>query len=137
MKFTVRTDKIDLAEELEEEFRSEAKQAVRDGVDIMVAEIQANANRFTSGESRPGHFPVRRTGELAQSFKRGSVRLGRDKASVTGETVSTLSYEEVNGVEYGHTKPTGERVLPRAFIRPAQVTAEPKIAALFARRFAR
>jgi hypothetical protein len=134
IKFDVFTERIDLADELEEEYRKAARPVVREAVDMLVAETKANARRIT-GESQPEGFPARQEGDLERSFKRGRIRLGRDKLSISGEMVSDLTYEEVNSVEYGHAKP-GEKggakhVAPRPFIRPAVATVEPKIQRLF------
>lgn len=134
MKFEVYGDRLDLADELEDDFRKEAKSVVREGVDMLIAETKANLRRIGNRASRPGETPGMQTGETERSIRRGRVRLGRDKRSVSGEMVSTQSYEEINGLEYGHTKPTGQRVLPRLFIRPAVETTEPRIAALFEER---
>jgi hypothetical protein len=131
MKFEIYGDRLDLADELEDDFRKEARAAVREGVDMLIAETKANLRRIGHRVSRPGEPPGMDTGDLERSIRRGRVRLGRDKRSVSGEMVSTLSYEEVNGVEYGHVKPDGTRVEPRPFIRPAMAETEPKIARLF------
>lgn len=130
MKFEVITDKIDLADELEEDFRKDARAAVQKGVTIYVDAAKATLRRTGSRVSEPGETPGMDTGELEKSIKRGSVRLGRDKRSVTGQVVSSLSYEEVFSVEYGHTNRDGTRTLPRPFVRPTDETAGPKIAAL-------
>lgn len=132
--FNVHTDRIDLAEELEEEFRKEARAVVREAVDLYVDEIKDQLRKTGSRPSRPNEPPSMQSGDLERSFRRGSVRLQRGKASIQGDVISTLPYEEVNGVEYGHTKPTGERVLPRPFVRPADEVAGPKVEALFEER---
>lgn len=130
MRFEVLVDKIDLADELEEDFRKEARAAVQKGVAIYVDELKATLRRTGSRVSEPGETPGADTGELERSIKRGPVRLGRDKRSVTGQVVSSLSYEEVNSVEFGHVNRDGTRTLPRPFLRPTDVTAGPNIAAL-------
>lgn len=134
VKFRVQTDRIDLAEELEEDFRKEARGVVREAQDLTVAEIKTQLRKTGSRTSRPGEAPAMQSGDLERSIRRGSLRMGRDKASYRADVVSTLTYEEVHGVEYGHTKPTGERVLPRPFIRPAVEKVEPKIIRLFEER---
>jgi hypothetical protein len=134
MKFEIRGDRLDLADELEDDFRKEARAVVREGVDMLIAETKANLQKLMNQESRPDGPPAYQTGDLFRSIRRGRVRLGRDKRSVSGEMVSTLSYEEVNGVEYGHVKPDGTRVEPRPFIRPAMAETQPKIQRLFEER---
>jgi hypothetical protein len=124
-------DRLDLAGELEDDFRKEAVSVVREGVDMLVTETRAKARQTGSRVSEPGETPGVQSGDLEKSIRRGRVRLGRDKVSVSGEMVSTLTYPEVNGVEYGHVKPTGQRVLPRPFLRPAAAEVEPKIETLF------
>jgi len=130
MRYQVLIDKIDLADELEEDFRKDATDAVRKGVDIYVDAAKANLRKTGSRVSKPGETPGVDTGELERSIKRGPVRFGRNKRSVIGQVVSSLSYEEVNSVEFGHVNRDGTRTLPRPFLRPTDVTAGPKIAAL-------
>jgi hypothetical protein len=131
MRIEVYGDRLDLADELEDEFRKEARDVVREGTDMAVAEVKRMLRRTGTRESRPDEPPAIQTGDLERSIRRGRVRLSRDKRSVSGEVVSTLTYAEVNSVEYGHTKRTGQRVLPRPFLRPAMAEVEPKIATLF------
>ena len=130
MKYQVLIDKIDLADEMEEDFRKDATAAVRKGVDIYVDAAKATLRRTGSRVSRPGEAPGMDTGELERSIKRGPVRLGRDKRSVTGQVVSSRSYEEVNSVEYGHVNADGTRTLPRPFLRPTDEQVGPRIAEL-------
>jgi len=130
MKFEVLVDKIDLADEMEEDFRKDATAAVRKGVDIYVDAAKATLRRTGSRVSRPGETPGVDTGELERSIKRGRVRLGRDKRTVTGQVVSDKSYEEVNSVEYGHVNADGTRTLPRPFLRPTDEQVGPRIAEL-------
>jgi hypothetical protein len=130
MRFEVFVDKIDLADEMEEDFRKDATAAVRKGVDIYVDAAKATLRRTGSRVSRPGEAPGMDPGELERSIKRGRIRLGRDKRSFIGEVVSDKSYEEVNSVEYGHVNADGTRTLPRPFLRPTDASVGPKIAAL-------
>jgi len=131
MKYQVLIDKIDLADELEEDWRKgDARPKVVEGVDLYVDAAKANARRTGSRVSRPGETPGVDTGELERSIKRGRIRLGRDKRSFIGEVVSSLSYEEINSVEYGHVNADGTRTLPRPFLRPTDASVGPKIAAL-------
>ena len=130
----VREDKIDLADELIEEFRTEARAVVREGVDLYVAKIKRNLTRISGRVSQEGETPARQSGELERSFKRGSIRLGRDKASISGTIDSTEPWEKINGLEYGATGPDGRRLLPRPYLRPAEQAVEPKIEKLFEER---
>jgi hypothetical protein len=130
MRYEVVTDKIDLADELEEDFRKEAPAPLRTAVAMYADTAKANLRRTGSRVSEPGETPGMDRGELERSIQRGPVRLGRDKRSVTGLVLSSLSYEEVFSVEYGHVNRDGTRTLPRPFLRPTDETAGPKIAAL-------
>ena len=123
--------KIDLAEELVEEFRDHAKAVVREASDILLAESKEKIAAYGRGPAPPGSTPGTESGNLLKLTKRGSVRLGRDKASVSG-AVKYAPHAHL--VEYGHDNVDGTRTLPRPFIRPALDAAEPKIERLFEER---
>ena len=133
MKFVVAGEgKIDLAEELIEEFRKDARKVVRDASDILLEKSREKIRAFGPGPAPPGSTPgTGPTGNLLKMTKRGTVRLGRDKASYSG-AVKYAPHAHL--VEYGHTNVDGTRTLPRPFIRPALAEAEPEIQRLFEER---
>jgi hypothetical protein len=132
MKFRVQGEgKIDLAEELIEEFIPNARTVVREASDILLAETKRLIAAYGRGPAPPGSTPGTETGNLLKLTKRGSVRMGRDKTSVSG---AVLWPPHAHLVEYGHTNVDGTRTLPRPFIRPALDAAEPKIQRLFEER---
>jgi hypothetical protein len=135
MKFQVYGDKLDLADELEEDFRKEAKAVVREAGTMYYDALVARLRRGGRGRpSAPGQVPAIQDEDLLKSFRRPTAKLGRDKRSVFVDITSDLHYKEVWGVESGHVKPDGTRVEPRPFIRPTDAEMEPKIARLFEER---
>ena len=132
MNFRIRGEgKIDLAEELMDEFIPNARVVVRDASDILLAETKRIIAAYGRGPAPPGSTPGTETGNLLRMTKRGSVRMGRDRASVSG---AVLYPPHSHLVEYGHTNVDGTRTLPRPFIRPALEAAEPQIQQLFEER---
>ena len=132
MTFRVQGEgKLDLAEELREEFLPVARQVVLEASDILLAETREKIAAYGPGPAPPGSTPGTHTGNLLKMTKRGTVRLGRDKASYSG-AVKYAPHAHL--VEYGHTNVDGTRTLPRPFIRPAMEAAEPKIQRLFKER---
>jgi hypothetical protein len=135
MKFEIYGDKIDLADELEDDFRKEAKATVREAGSMYLAALKATLQRGPrGGPSEPEQVPAIQKEDLLKSFRRSGAKLGRDKRSVSVDITSDLHYKEVWGVESGHVKRTGHRVLPRPFIRPTDAEMEPKIGKLFEER---
>lgn len=131
VKFRVQTDRIDLAEELEEDFRKEAKDIIREAGTIYLDELKGLLARQPSGPARPGQPPARDTEELLKSLRRSTGRLGRDKVSYSIDITSHLHYEHFNSIEYGHINADGTRTLPRPFKRPTDDKTAPKIVRLF------
>lgn len=132
MRFRIRGEgKLDLAEELRDEFLLNARGVLREASDILLAESQEKIQAYGPGPAPAGSTPGTVTGNLSKLTKRGTVRIGKDRASVSG-AVKYAPHAHL--VEYGHTMPSGQRVLPRPFIRPALDASEPKIQALFEAR---
>lgn len=136
MKFEVITERIDLADELEDEFRPNAKAGVLEAGKMYLASLKELLARQPSGDPAPPERPpAKQTEELIRSLGRRGARISRDKLSVSLDITSTLPYEHFNSVEYGHINANGTRTLPRPFKRPTDVAMEPKINALFRERF--
>ena len=113
--------KLDLAGDLLEEFRREAKDAVRDAATILLAEVRSRLRR---GD------PEYETGDLYTSFQiinpsvRGSVASSGIKSDDPG----------VNRVEHGYTDIRGIGTLPHPFVRPGIKAAEGPIHQLLQER---
>jgi hypothetical protein len=132
MKFEIYGDKLDLADELLEDFRKVARGAVRDGSKILLEESHRLIKQYGPGPAPPGSTPgTGETGNLLKMTKLGNVRFGRDKRSYSGAVIYA---PHAYLLEYGHTNVDGTRTLPRPFIRPAQEAAQPKIHRLFEER---
>jgi hypothetical protein len=54
MKFEIYGDRLDLADELEDDFRKEARAVVREGVDMLIAETKANLQKLMNGKRSAG-----------------------------------------------------------------------------------
>ena len=130
-KITIANDKLNLADELEEEFHEEAKGIIEEASTILQQHTQAQLSRYSGpGRTPEGQPPALRTGALLRSIK--TIR-----AKVKGRIVSggIISRDPgANRVEYGATDSLGRRTLPHPFVRPAMETARPVIDALFADR---
>lgn len=78
MKVRVTGDHIDLADELEEEFKAVAKETVREAASVLLAQVQDNLRRRSGPEpAPPGEPPARQTGKLLRSWKLSPVWVGR------------------------------------------------------------
>jgi hypothetical protein len=128
MRVRVYGDKLDLADELQEEFIVEARLVVAEGARILLAESQRKIAAYGRGPAPAGSTPGTVTGNLLKMTKLGTVRQGRDRRSVSG---AVRYAPHAHLVEYGHDNVDGTRTLPRPFIRPALEAAEPQVERLF------
>lgn len=122
VKVRVGGEKLDLANELREEFHREAKDAVSAGADILLEHSRRKAEAYGPGPAPPGSTPGTDSGDLVRLMKR---RAPRVRGDVVSAAVKYAPHAHL--VEYGYTKPTGQRVLPRPFVRPAVKSAQPEI----------
>lgn len=126
------TDHIDLADELEEEFHLPAREAVREGADILLGDVvrrlrQRHGTRQTVAPA--GQPPEEDTGLLSESFSRLPVR-------ITGRVVSggiQSSHPGANRLEFGATDVRGVRTFPHPYLRPAMEAVELPITRLLER----
>lgn len=117
MRVTVAGEgKLDLADELREEFIADAKGAVAAAADLLLAESQRLIRAYGPGPSPEGSTPGTGSGDLLRLTKRRAPRMGRDRASFA----APVQYAPHSWlVEYGHNNVDGTRTLPRPFVRPA------------------
>lgn len=123
-------DKLDLADELEEEFHASAKQAVADAADILLDDVQRRLTVRTTGIAAEGEAPVRRRGNLERSYK-------RINPTIRGRVARSGIYSNhpgANRLEYGKTDTRGVRTLPHPAVRPAIEATEPAIDRLLTER---
>jgi hypothetical protein len=133
MSYDIRNDKLDLADELEEEFRKVAKDALTDAAKILLEEAHKQIERFgKDGPAPPGETPATgKTGNLKKMTKRLPTRQ-RSRSRYASSGVIYAPHAHL--LEYGHMNKDGTRTLPRPFIEVASRNAEPKIEALLQER---
>jgi hypothetical protein len=135
MRVTVEGDgKLDLADELEEEFHQVAAEAVAEGAAMLLAESKRLiAAHGRNAPAPPGSTPATVSGNLLKMTKprskKGRVRGAEASAGVQYAPHSWL-------VEYGHVASDGTRVLPRPFVRPAVANTEDPIERMLRERLA-
>jgi hypothetical protein len=134
-------DKLDLAEELREEFVQEAKAAVTDASQLLLTEVQRllRQRKGTAQTVAPaGEPPEEDTGELANSFRLipASIRTPVAAKGYGAEARSGIRSNHPGGnrLEVGFTDIRGVRTLPHPFLAPAIATTEGPIEALLRER---
>jgi len=134
VKVVVYGDRIDLADELEEEFHAVAKDVVTEGAEKLLREVRAllrlraGTFRTAAPEGQPPEYDV---GDLFRSFRLIPAR-------VRGRSVSAGIQSDdpgANRVEFGATDTRGIRTLPHPYLRPALANVEPLVTELFIDRF--
>jgi hypothetical protein len=123
MKVFVHGDKLDLADELLEEFHADAKGAVGEAADILLGAVRANLQRGGDG-------PSVGKGDLLKSMKRIAPSV---KGAVASSGIRSND-PGANRVEYGAVDVRGIRTLPHPYVRPAMASTEPQIDALLRER---
>jgi hypothetical protein len=126
-------DKIDLADELREEFIPPAKAAVKDANDVYFNEARRLAKVYGPGPAPGQSTPGTVSGNLARLMKKRGPRLSRTKDAVWA---SVMFAPHAHLLEFGHDNVDGTRTLPRPFIRPAQANTEGTIDRLLQDRLA-
>jgi hypothetical protein len=131
MRFQVRNDKIDLADELEAEFVAVARQTLTEAGSIGHRHARRKIEQYgPAGPAPPGSTPATFTGNLSRLTKQLPTRV-RGRVASSG----VIYAPHAHLLEYGYTKKSGHRVLPRPFIAPAQEAAQPEVDALLRERF--
>lgn len=121
IRVVVYGDKIDLADELQEEFVAVAKEAIGEAGDLLVGEVERLLQLRGGPDPSPeGQPPAFQTGELLASVSRLPPR-------VKGRVASSGVRVEGDGalrLEYGKTDARGIRTFPHPFVRPALTAME-------------
>lgn len=132
---TVYGDKLDLADELQDEFHAEAKRAVGDAADLLLAEVRRllTLRQGTARTAAPeGQPPEQDTAGLVRSFRRIPPRV---RGRVASSGVQS-NHAGGNRLEHGLTDRRGIRTLPHPFLRPAIATTDGPIGDLLQERLA-
>lgn len=125
--------KLDLAEELREEFHKTAKDAVEDAAAIALREVdrlltQRKGTKKTAAE--PGQPPEVDTAQLVASY---TLLPGRIKGNVASSGVRSKD-PGANRVEFGGTDIHGRRSFPHPAVRLAFENVEDAVTALLEER---
>jgi hypothetical protein len=132
LRFDVKTDRIDLADELEEEYRVGVKAAVTDAANLLLAESHRLITAYgDAGPAPAGSTPATDTGNLRKMTKRLPYR-GRSRSRYASSGVAYAPHAHL--LEYGHNNSDGTRTLPRPFIDLAMTNAESDIENLLRER---
>ena len=129
MKFIVRGAPIDLADELEAEFKRTARRAVKEGAEILLGAVRTELTKRSGPKpSPPGEPPAKQSGDLAKSWQAIPVRM-RGRVASSG----IESYDKgAARMEWGGVDSRGIRVLPRAYLDPAARKVEGRVTELLA-----
>jgi hypothetical protein len=116
--------RLDLADEIEEEFVAVAAAAVAEGAQMLLVESKRLvALHGQNAPAPPGSTPATVSGDLLRLTKPRS-RRGRVRGNEAAAGVQYAPHSWL--VEYGHMNVDGTRTLPRPFVRPAvENTTEP------------
>lgn len=131
IKVKIYTDKVDLADELEEDFHATAKEALGEAADLLLGDIRRRLSARRGPASAPaGEAPAMQTGALARSYKRIAPRI-RGRIASSG----IISRDPgANRQEFGAVDKRGIRTLPHPHVRPAMDAMEAPIEALLAEK---
>jgi hypothetical protein len=130
LTFEVRGARLDLADELEEEFAREAGAAVKDAASHLLEHVRAQLEKRSGPEhAPPGEPPAKQTGVLQRSFRVMPVR-------TKGRYASSGVHSDHPGaarLEWGKTDRRGIRTFPHPYLEPAKKAAAPGITAILER----
>ena len=135
LKIVVHGDKLDLADELAEQYVDEALEVIGDAGTLAFNEVQHQlARRIGSPRTRTaapeGQPPELDTGELRESYSRIPPRV---KGAVATSGVQS-NHPGAARVEYGATDERGIRTLPHPAVRIAFTNIEPAVDELIQRK---
>lgn len=129
MRFELRgDDKIDLADELQDEVAKEVRPVLNEARQILLDAAHRNIERYgRDAPAPPGETPATVTGNLKKLTRKLSTRVrSRGRYASTG----IIFAPHTHLLEYGYTKPDGTRVLPRPFVGRTMEEVDPKVEAL-------
>lgn len=133
MKVKVYGDRLDLADELEDEFHADAKAVIGEAGDLLLVEVQRRLRqrKGTRQTAAPaGEAPESDTGALAGSFS-------RIPPSVKGRVASSgvqSDHPGANRQEFGMTDRLGIRTFPHPFLAPSLQAVEAPVTDLIQRK---
>lgn len=133
LKVTVYGDRIDLADELMDEFHDQAKSAVAEGADVLLDEVKRllTLRRGTARTAAPeGQPPEQDAAQLEKSFRRIPPRV-RGRVASSG---IRSDHPGGNRLEWGFTDSRGIRTLPHPFLAPAIANTDERIGQLLEER---
>lgn len=134
-KVTLIGDKLDLADELAEEFEAQAKEAVSEAADLLLHEVQRNL-RLRVGTRKTvapiGQPPEFDTGALLASFRKIAPRV---KGRVASSGIRS-NHPGANREEFGKTDVRGIRTFPHPYVAPAMAVVDEPVNALLQERLA-
>ena len=134
LRFEVFGDKLDLADELQDEFHGEAKAAMADAAEMLLDEIRRLLSLRHGPPAAPeGEPPAMQTGDLAAAFKTVRPKV-RGRVAESGIQARGEAAEGANRLEHGFTDRRGIRTLPHPFIRVAIANMEDPIGRLLEER---
>jgi len=128
-------EKLDLADELRDEFHAVAKEAVRDGAQLLLREVDRllTLRHGTPQTAAPeGEPPEQDTAGLVRSWDLVNPRVRGDMVQAGIKS----NHPGAVRLEYGLTDARGIRTFPHPYIRPAMATTEGPIGELLAERLA-
>lgn len=135
MRIQVRGDDshIDMADEVVDESIPIVKKAANEVGDAFLLDIRSRLRRRQGPGSAPaGESPAEQTGELARGMRRLAARV-RGRVISSGVRHTSMTFEEINSIEYGAVGPNGRVSKARPFARPAEEALEKKAAGIFER----
>lgn len=118
-------DKIDLADELQDEIAKDVRPVLNKARKVLLATAHKNIERYgRNAPAPPGETPATRTGNLKKLTRNLTTRVRRrGRFASTGIIFAPHSHL----LEYGYTKPDGTRVLPRPFIDKTMSEVDPEV----------
>lgn len=128
MTVVVYGDRLDLADELREQFHPQARDAVSELADMAIAEVQRRLS-LRSGTAQTaapeGEPPEKDTGGLLMSFKKIPPRVDGRVAQSGFKT----AHPGASRLEFGFTDVRGIRTFPHPFMAPAMAAIESAVVA--------
>lgn len=124
IKLMVSGATLDLADELEEEFRRNARGALDKCGEVLLKNVRANLARRKGPDAAPqGEPPAMQEGDLSRSFRRLPTRV---KGRVASSGVES-AHPGAARLEWGKTDSRGIRTFPHPYLAPAQEASEAEI----------
>lgn len=114
---------LDIAKDAEKQYRREASRVLGRSATILLREVKQQLRRTTGGEPQEGAPPVKRSGDLARSFRRLRPRVRKNVATSGVKS----SHPGAGRLEYGGVDSRGIRTFPHPYLGPAIARVEGEI----------